>query len=785
MPHRSILAESSGVFAAAPWNGYGAGAQRLASKERIGDNGRSNAPRARYGLQNMPTTLINLSNRLPVTVGETITKSSGGLVAALEGLSAEEYELKWIGWPGGVVEEGARQKEIERVLEKEHGCTAVFLSEEEVAGHYEGFSNSSVWPLLHYMPNYMRYDPAWWDCYREVNQRFADKVLEMANPGDLVWVHDYQLMLVPQMLNERMSELKIGFFLHTPFPSFETFRCHPNRGELVAGMLGADLIGFHTSGYMRHFRSTVLRLLGLQSEITRICNEDGHTCALGIFPIGINAKKFDQTLDTPQFAHRCKEFRAANAGKRVVLSVERMDYTKGILHRLDAIEHFLEKLEDRDSIKFIFVSVPSREKVEEYAALREETESQVGRINGKYATLNSSPIRFIHGSVDFTDLCALYATADVGLVTPLIDGMNLVAKEYIACQREHDGVLMLSEFAGAAEELSNAVLVNPYDTTAVAQKLREALEMSDEEKHASNQPMRDRIMKFDAQHWARSFIQQLSTAKGNGGAASDKAESAARQLRTALAEGERIALFLDYDGTLREIEREPRAAKPTAEIRALLDQLQAQENIDVTLISGRTPHELEAWFGMGEVALIAEHGAAVRRRGSDDWEQWDDGVSYAWKDEIRELLRLYEQSTPGSFIEEKRTSLVWHHRKTDPEFGTWKANQLAHELGTILANEPVKIRHGRKIVEVTSAQVSKGAAIGRLMHENSYALVLCAGDDKTDESMFEVDAPNLISIKVGLEASGAKYRLRDPAAFRRFLLETIAAKTETFASATA
>jgi len=457
----------------------------------------------------MAVTLINVSNRLPATVGETITKSSGGLVAALGGLSAEEYDLKWIGWPGASIEDPARRAEVEKVLQREHGCIPVFVSEEESAGHYEGFSNSSIWPLLHYMPNYMRYDPAWWDHYRVVNQRFADKVIEMAKPDDLVWVHDYQLMLMPELLHARMPELKIGFFLHTPFPSFETFRCHPKRRELVAGVLGADLVGFHTFGYLRHFRSTVLRLLGLESEITRIRAEDGHVTAMGVFPIGINARRFEEKLDSPDFVQRRDELRASDSGKRVVLSVERMDYTKGILHRLEAIEQFLAEAENRDAIKFIFVSVPSREEVAEYKELVAEVEARVGRINGQYATLSSSPIRFIHGSVSFTDLCALYATADVGLVTPLIDGMNLVAKEYIACQREHDGVLILSEFAGAAEELSNALLVNPYDTRAVAQSLRDALALTAEQRRAANQPMRQRVMRYDAQHWARVFIQHL------------------------------------------------------------------------------------------------------------------------------------------------------------------------------------------------------------------------------------------------------------------------------------
>jgi trehalose 6-phosphate synthase/phosphatase len=720
----------------------------------------------------MATTLINISNRLPVTVGEDkITKSSGGLVAALEGVPKTEFDLKWIGWPGGAIEDPARQEEVERILRDEHGCLPVFLSEEEVAGHYGGFSNSSIWPLLHYMTNFMRYDPAWWEHYRNVNQRFADKVLAMASPGDLVWVHDYQLMLLPQMLHERMPDLRIGFFLHTPFPSFETFRCHPKRRELVAGMLGANLIGFHTFGYMRHFRSTVLRLLGLESEITRIRSEDGHVSAMGVFPIGINSRKFEETLNTPECRQRCEHFRTANAGKRVVLSVERMDYTKGILHRLDAIEHFLSDLSEaeRDGIKFIFVSVPSREDVEEYQELREETEARVGRINGEYATLSSSPIRFIHGSVEFSDLCALYATADVGMVTPLMDGMNLVAKEYIACQQDDPGVLILSEFAGAAEELSNARLVNPYDARTVAQTLAEALELPLEERRACNEPMRARVMKYDAQHWAQTFIQHLSDTETAQQTTSGDPRPALEQLRGTIGRGERVGLFLDYDGTLRELEREPRAARPTEEIRDLLASLVQRENVDVYIVSGRSHQDLELFFPEPQFACVAEHGAAIRRPGHSEWEQWDRDITYGWKDEIRELLRLYEQSTPGSWVEEKRTSLVWHFRKTDPEFGAWKANQLTHELGTMMANEPVKIRQGRKIVEVVSSEVSKGIAIRRLLHEQAYGAALCAGDDSTDESMFEIDTPNLVSIKIGPEPSHARYRVRDPAAFRKFL----------------
>ena len=733
-------------------------------------------PRSRSHEQMLPvrTNLIIVSNRLPVTIGETITKSSGGLVAALEGLSSDQFDLKWIGWPGGVVPE-ERQPEVEQLLTDEQGCIPIFLSEEEADGFYGGFANSSLWPLLHYMTNYMRYDPAWWDCYRAVNQRFADKVLTLAHPGDLVWVHDYQLMLVPQMLQEKMPQAKIGYFLHTPFPSFETFRCHPKRRELVAGILGADLIGFHTFGYMRHFRSTVLRLLGIESDISTIRTETGHTAALGVFPIGINSKKFEATLGSQEFQERLAEMRASDADKRVVLSVERMDYTKGILHRIEAIEHFLADLENRESIKFIFVSVPSREGVEQYQELRAEVEARIGRINGTYATLKSSPIRFIHGSVDFVDLCALYALSEVGLVTPLIDGMNLVAKEYIACQRGDDaGVLILSEFAGAAGELFNAILINPYDAQGVAEALRQALALSPEERRARNKPMRERVLKYDARLWARTFIEQLRAAPEEAGASDrERIGELKGRLRAAAAEGKRIALFLDYDGTLREIERNPQAARPNEAVWRLLDALGDRPGLDVTLISGRTSDDLEAWLGRYPFGLIAEHGAAVRRAGSRQWERLDSGVSYAWKEEMLKILRLYEESTPGSFVEEKKTSIVWHYRNTDPEFGAWKAHQLAGELGARMANEPVEIRHGRKIIEATAATISKGAAVRRLLNETNYDLAVCAGDDQTDESMFELNLPHLISIKVGPNPSRANHRLPNPEAFRKFLRDAL------------
>jgi trehalose 6-phosphate synthase/phosphatase len=675
----------------------------------------------------MTSTLINVSNRLPVTVEEDrIVKSSGGLVAALEGLPEGQYQTKWIGWPGAAFPEEDRRQEIEEKLREEYGCLPVFLSQEEATAFYEGFSNSSIWPLLHYLPNYLRYEPAWWEHYQNVNRSFAEKVLEIAQEGDLVWVHDYQLMLLPAMLRAVAPNLRIGFFLHTPFPAYEIFRCHPRRRELVAGMLGASRVGFHAFGYLRHFCSTVQRLLGIETELTHIPSE-GHSTALGVYPIGINAPKFEQTLDSKEFLQRREEFQLAHEGKRLVVSVERMDYTKGILHRLEAIDNFLAGSDKTDAIRFVFVSVPSREGIEEYQHLVEEVESRVGQLNGKYATLLNSPIHFVHGSIPFLDLCALYALADIALVTPLIDGMNLVAKEFIACQRENPGLLILSEFAGAAEELFNALLVNPYDSAAVAGTLTQALALSPEEKQDRMRPMRERVIRYDARHWARSFIDDLvSDPTSDKRAVETPIQEALEQLKKAFSTGERIALFLDYDGTLREIELDPRVATPNHGVGALLDHLAQKSNLDVTVISGRSQEDLKAFLGHYPFRLIAEHGASLREPGASEWHRLDRNINYAWKEELLAILRLYEQATPGSTVEEKHSSIVWHYRRADEEFGAWKANQLTEELSALTANYPVKVRHGRRMVEVTAPENNKGSAVGRLLEQNdNYQLALC------------------------------------------------------------
>ncbi len=730
----------------------------------------------------MPTRLLIVANRLPVTLTEGgVKKSSGGLVAALEGVAKEDYAVRWVGWPGGEVP-GDRQPAVRQMLHEQAGATAVFLSADEVAGYYHGFSNASLWPLLHDLPTRFAFDAAWWDVYRAVNRQFADAVLEELGDADdaLVWIHDYQLMLLPAMLREARPGLRIGFFLHTPFPPYETFRYLPRRAEVVAGLLGADLIGFHTFGYLRHYRDCVLRLLGLDTDMTRIRAAD-RTRALAAYPIGINAPKADAELRRPEFVAERERLRQAHGGKRLVVSVERLDYTKGILQRLDAIDHYLDRCAAKaEDVKFVFVSVPSREEVDEYRTLKAEVEAAVGRINGRHATASHSPIHFVYGSVNYTELMALYSLAAVALVTPLIDGMNLVAKEYVAAQDVSDhgnpGVLVLSEFAGAAEELFNATIVNPYDVDAVATAIADALAVPPAEARRRMAPMRQRVMAFDAARWAKHFVDDLRAADPLADQPTGDPAEAQRRLRDAIAQGKRVALFLDYDGTLREIVTDPAAAAPTAEMAELFRRLADLKGVDVTIISGRQAKDLDRFVGGFPFALVGEHGADLRPAGSRAWERMDLDVNYGWKEQVRPVLDLFEASTPGSFIEDKRTSLVWHYRRADPEFGSWKANQLAAELAAVSANEPVTVRHGKKIVETTSAEVNKGAAVDRLIHGKGYDLVLCAGDDTTDETMFRLTAEHLVCVRVGRGETRAGYRVADPAGFRGWLGGAIPAR---------
>ncbi|MBX6364218.1 MAG: bifunctional alpha,alpha-trehalose-phosphate synthase (UDP-forming)/trehalose-phosphatase [Gemmatimonadetes bacterium] len=457
--------------------------------------------------------IILVSNRLPVTVehgadGFTVTRSVGGLATALRGAHAWA-DAVWIGWPGacGPLDEHRRARldlELARL-----GTVPVHLSAEEVAGFYDGFANGLLWPLFHYITGVLPLRLEGWREYQEVNARFADAVARNYRPDDLVWVHDYQLMLVPGMLRRRLPEARIGFFLHIPFPSVELFATLPHREKLLEGLLGSDLVGFHTDAYRRHFADSVHRILGARTDPYRI-RHAGRDVRLGTFPIGVDPAVFAEGGQRQDVAREVAALRGDGSCKLLV-GIDRLDYTKGISRRLLAFDALLaNRPEWRGRVRLVQIAVPSRTGVRAYTRLRNEVDALVGRINGTYGTAHWTPVHYINRAVPQTQLFAFYRAADAMLVTPLRDGMNLVAKEFVATRTDEDGVLVLSEFAGAAAELTEAVLVNPYDVERTAEAYHRALTMPAPERQARMRALRRHVLENDVYSWADSFLRALA-----------------------------------------------------------------------------------------------------------------------------------------------------------------------------------------------------------------------------------------------------------------------------------
>ena len=724
----------------------------------------------------MPKTIV-VSNRLPVRLDESgkPVRTTGGLAAALAGAGVGSC---WVGWPGvpeeAIDDVGALKSEMQEI-----GVVPVILPSATVEGFYEGYSNATIWPLLHYMLERVRFEPAWFPHYERANQAFAEAVLEGAEDGDSVWVHDYHLFLLPQLLRESGKSLRIAFFLHTPFPSSEIFRALPERGALLKGLLGADLIGFHTFNYLRHFRSAILRALAIESEVDAVL-QDQRKVVIGVYPIGHDSGAFVEAMKTDVYRQTLDRHAGELEGKQLVLSVERLDYTKGIPQKLHAIRQFLEAHPDqRDRVAFVIIAVPSRGTVEEYVQLTEEVQREVGSINGAYGSVGHSPVQFLHQSFPQAELAALYALADVCLVTPLIDGMNLVAKEYIDCKDESQGarpgVLVLSEFAGAAQEMSHALMVNPHDVRETAAAIGRALLMDDGEKRERTVAMQARLRRRDSVAWAAAILKDLEAQPLVESVSSQEPRfpNLTSRFVESIRSGGRVSLFLDYDGTLRDFVDKPEDAVPDPELGPLLRALGSHPQVDLAVVSGRAAEFLEEHFGEHGITLVAEHGYRWKRAGEREWSLVHPNLDMEWREFIKPLLQQAVDLTPGSHLEEKQSSIVWHYRRADPEFGSWRARGLLAELTDVTASLPVSVHHGKKIVEVASQLVSKGNAVRMLLAEWNSTMGLAAGDDQTDESMFGVEVPEemeFVTLKIGTEGATQAQRRTDIGGLREFLV---------------
>lgn len=723
--------------------------------------------------------LVVVSNRLPVSLriddtGIESFTSSGGLASAVSGLRSNE-DFAWVGWPGCAVPD-EHSDEVRELLARD-GLVPVFMDEHQEEHYYRGICNQALWPLFHYFTERTTFTEESWAHYVEANQRFADTVLELCEPGSRVWVHDFHLMLVPSMLRKRRPDLEIGFFLHIPFPSSEIYRLLPARSELLDGLLGADYIGFHTNDYARHFRSACLRVLGLESDPDSVMFE-GRRIGIGTNPIGIDVSRFEDLLAQRETEDVLDELERRYFGRKLILGVERLDYTKGIPLKLQAFERFLERNPERaKDVTFLQVLVPSRLTHPEYRHLKGEIEEAVGRMNGKYGGPGVTPVEYMHRSLTPSQLVGLYRFADVCLVNPVRDGMNLIAQEFVLCQREskcrgaHKGILVLSEFAGAAHYLSRSILVNPWSVAQTADALESALAMGDEEKTDRMRVMADQVADMDCHKWARTFLAKLETAAQSSRAMTRRerlGEPDIERVVDAFCAAERRIIALDYDGTLREITRRPSEASPTPEIRELLQQLADLPDTDVHIISGRDHATMREWFGDLPLHLCAEHGYVARDPG-EEWRTLHD-VDLSWMPVVEENLRRVTNEVPGTMVESKKAALAWHYRMADLDYGEWRARELLTALEENLANEPVEVLPGHRVIEIRASGIHKGSYLRQVLeHADPRTFVLCAGDDRTDTDMYRVLPPEATSIHVGAGGGEGGYTVESPGKLRHVL----------------
>ncbi|MEW5851425.1 MAG: bifunctional alpha,alpha-trehalose-phosphate synthase (UDP-forming)/trehalose-phosphatase [Myxococcota bacterium] len=715
--------------------------------------------------------VLLVSNRLPVTItgdaSPSLTWSAGGLATGLRRVHANSNGL-WIGWAG---QHGPPDADVNAQLAAMR-LVPVSLTREDVEAYYESFSNGVLWPLLHYLMDRIPASAHDWDSYHRVNQLFADAVLAHLQPDDVVWVHDYQLMLVPEMIRRRAPHARIGFFLHVPFPAPEVFSTLPWRDEMLLGLLGADVVGFHTLGYLRNFAQTLQKVLGMEVDMDRALH-GGRSVHLGAFPIGVEAEEFEALARHPDVRARASGMLEGSSTECIILGVDRLDYTKGIPRRLMAIDRLLERNTSlHGRVRMIQVAVPSREKVPAYEDFHRQVNELVGRINSRHGTASWVPVHYLYRSVSREELVAMYVAADIMLVTPLRDGMNLVAKEYVASRTNDDGVLILSEFAGAAEELGEAVLVNPYDVAGVAGAIQRALDMSSDERVRRMRALRDRVRRFDIHHWASSFLAALDDALEVPSPDVVGTVSAAQLLDVVTPAGVApapVTLLLDYDGTLVPHVSRPELATPDPELRAVLQSLASAPGIRVAVVSGRRSDDLARWFSELPIGLHAEHGFTSRAT-DGTWQAALASADLTWIPRVATMMEEFTARVPGSIVERKGASVAWHWRGVDPGFGATRARELQQHLSVVLSNAPVQVLRGDRVVEVrvhgvSKALVARPVAAACAPGERIVAL----GNDFTDEDMFKALPPEAITVRVGPGETCARYRLASVREVRRFL----------------
>lgn len=711
---------------------------------------------------------IIISNRLPIRVekrdGELhFSPSEGGLATGLSTVYNQGDNL-WIGWPGYMPENEAEKVIIEEKL-LAHNLLPVFLTAEEIEHYYEGFSNEILWPIFHYRLSYAIFKKEYWNAYQQVNQKFADIALAQSlEENDSIWIHDYQLMLLPQLIRQQEENISIGYFQHIPFPPDEIFRCIPWRDELLKGLLGADLVAFHTFNDSQHFLRSCSNILGHTLVKNAVQCRD-RTVQIEVFPMGIDFDKFDGLARSTVIQEKAEALKEQFNRRKIILSIDRLDYSKGILERLKAFELLLQlHPEMHDQVVMYMLIVPSRENVTQYSALRDEIDRMVGHINAVYGFNEWTPIAYFYNSYPLEDLSALYVAADVCLVTSLRDGMNLVAKEYVASKAyKEQGVLILSELAGAAKDLSEATLINPYSIEGTCQAILLALHMPEEEQRLHMKDHVAIVQKFNVFHWVKLFFERLAEIKDSQKTRIRKnvQNQVKAQIMAQYQESKKRLFFLDYDGTLIGFSKNVSDAVPNEHILHVLKKLQDHPDNQIVIISGRSHHDLGLWFGDKPYILVAEHGT-WQKLPHGEWEHKAQ-LPESWKIPVLRIMQHITERTAGAHIEEKTQAIAWHYRAVQTGLGQMRGAELEEKLHYLISQYDLQVLSGDKVIEVKHNMLNKGKAALAIVHTYQPDFIFAIGDDSTDEDMFFELPETSITVKVGNKSSIARFYIESPA----------------------
>ncbi|KAA8524963.1 hypothetical protein F0562_011399 [Nyssa sinensis] len=782
--------------------------------------------------------MIIVANQLPLKAkqrsdnkGWNFSWDEDSLLLQLKNGLPEDMEVLYVG-SLTVDVDPIDQDDVAQLLLDKFKCVPTFIPPNVLEKFYNGFCKKQLWPLFHYMLPFSvdhggRFDRSMWEAYVSANKLFSQKVIEVLNPeDDFVWIHDYHLMVLPTFLRRRFIRLRMGFFLHSPFPSSEIYRTLPVRDEILKALLNSDLIGFHTFDYARHFLSCCSRMLGLEYQSKRGyigLEYYGRTVGIKIMPVGIHMGQIESVMELTVKEQRVGELKQKFEGKAVLLGVDDMDIFKGINLKLLAMEQMLKQHPKwHGRAVLVQIANPARGRGIDLEEIQAEIWESCKRINEKFGKPGYEPIVFIDRPMSISERVAYYSIAECVVVTAVRDGMNLTPYEYIVCRQGIAGaesgsdlsgpkksMLVVSEFIGCSPSLSGAIRVNPWNVEATAEAMNEAISMAESEKQLRHEKHYRYVSTHDVGYWSRSFLQDIERTCADHfqkrcwgiglgfGFRVVALDPNFRKLSidaivSEYSRAKKRAILLDYDGTV--MPQNSMNKTPSSEVISILNRLCEDVNNTIFIVSGRRRDKLSTWFSpCRKLGIAAEHGYFLRWPQNEEWEICVQSSEFGWMQIAEPVMKLYTEATDGSAIETKESALVWQYRDADPGFGFSQAKEMLDHLESVLANEPVAVKSGQFIVEVKPQGVSKGLVAEKIftsMAENKERtdFMLCIGDDRSDEDMFEIigDAvsrntlsanTSVFACTVGQKPSKAKYYLDDTSEVIT-MLESLAEATD-------